>query len=78
MLPSWLETFAREWWKMDILETQYAEVLRLLLSSQATDWYAVMFKLLGRIETWAKWSKVFLENFAQKGSSDLVFANSYK
>ncbi len=74
----WLQTFVRECRRMDVLETQYAEVLRLFLDGQATDWYSVTFKLLGITEDWAKWSESFLDNFVQKGWSDIVFAYSYK
>jgi hypothetical protein len=74
----WLQTFVRECTRMDILETQYAEVLRLFLDGQATDWYSATFKLLGITETWEKWSESFLENFVQKGWYDIVFAYSYR
>lgn len=49
----WLQTFVGEYKRMDVLESQYAEVL-LFLDGQATDWYSVTFKLLGITESWAK------------------------
>lgn len=74
----WIATFEKECSRLGIVQSQFAEALRLVMDGGALDWYMMSLKLMGLTEPWESWKEEFAENFSQKGWSDVTYAYTFR
>jgi hypothetical protein len=74
----WIATFEKECLRLGIVQSQFAEALRLFVEGGAQDWYSMNLKLLSLTDPWESWKVEFLENFSPKGWSDVTHAYTYR
>ena len=75
---SWIAQFESECIRCELTTDAYAEMLRLFLEGQlTTDWFHITLKDYGLALRWGEWKEKFLEDFSNKGWSDVVYAFNY-
>lgn len=72
-LKNWISTFEHECSRVNVPTDRYHEAMRLFLEGSALDWYIAM-KLTISSNIWKEWRTLFLDSFANKGWSNVVFA----
>lgn len=74
---TWLKLFILECDRLGIEVHQRVEVLRLFLEGTAAEWFVATWTLMA-YATWSEWSEVFLDNFGEKGWSEVISAFNFK
>lgn len=73
----WLDIFQKEATRLTLPEYRFLEALRLFLEGPASDWHKICYRTVGLEGTWESWKTSFLENFDNKGWSEIVCAYSF-
>lgn len=75
---SWIAQFESECIRCELKTDAYAETLRLFLEGQfVTDWFQITIKDYGFTLSWEEWKEKFIEDFSNKGWSDVTYAFNY-
>ena len=74
---TWMTMLETECARLGITEERYCEVIRLFIEGPVNDWYTANRVLLGTA-TWGTWKQSFLDNFSNKGWSNVSYAYNFK
>lgn len=78
-ITQWITTFESECDRLKITEDiEKIEILRLFLVDSCKDWYSSMLIKNSLDSKWEIWKETFLESFADKGWSSIMYALNYK
>lgn len=75
----WMQTFENECIRFDLdLDTKKISALRLFLNDSESNWYESMLIKHGLDSQWKIWQESFLDTFADKSWSSVIYALTYK
>ncbi len=74
---TWLKLFVMECDRLGVLELERVPALRLFLDGIASEWFTATWTLQPS-STWDEWSQVFLDNFGEKGWSEVISAFNFR
>lgn len=73
----WIRLFIQECDRVGIVQTKYAEVLRLFLEKAALDWYNVFIKQ-NSLLNWEAWNNSFIDTFSAQSWLEIAYAYNFK
>jgi hypothetical protein len=75
-VQNWLRVFEYECNRINVPTDRYHEALGLFVDGEAKDWFTAMRMIIASRD-WKEWKTRFLDAFANKGWSDIIYGLEY-